>query len=108
MVRVFIVTARDGVLSWMVQERLFVEGLLAIVGVLNAVFSVLRRVLGVCSFVPPACETLVAVRVECPSSRVQRVYDALHGNAPACKSHSHKSPACSLHVLHDARCGVNS
>ena len=49
----------------------------------------------VCSFVPHECDTLLAVRVESPSSRVQRVF-------------SQNSPARSLHGLHDARCVENS
>ena len=62
----------------------------------------------VCSFVPHECDTLVAVRVESPSSRVQRVFDALHGNAHAHHSHPQNSPARSLHGLHDACCVENS
>ena len=53
-------------------------------------------------FVPDESDTLVAVRVESPSSRVQRFFDALHDNALAHNSHPQNSPARSLHGLHDA------
>ena len=60
------------------------------------------------SFVSHESDTLVAVRVESPASRVRRVFDALHGNGHARNSHSQNSPARSLHGLHDARCVENS
>ena len=56
---------------------------------LNALFSALRRVQVVFSSVTGSvvahpCGTSVTVRVESPSSRVQRVNAALHGNMLAC------------------------
>ena len=51
---------------------------------------------------------LASIRVESPSSRVQRVFDALHEDARPHNSHSQNSLACSLHDVHAARCVQNS
>ena len=70
--------------------------------------GVQRAEAGSRSFVPRGCDSLVAVRVESPSSLVQRVFDALDDNAHAHNSHPQNSPARSLHGLHDAFYAENS
>ena len=106
-VGVFSVAVRDGVLGWC--RSVFCG---RVVGLRGRAERVVQRAeagprsdASSCSF-DSQCHTLVAFREESPSSRIQRVFDALHGHALACNSHTHNSPACALHGLHSVGEGV--